>query len=129
MALGNKLTKQKVCDYLRKTGLFWETYGDGWFFTKPDWMKDWEKYSRTIFRVRTKYLVVPKMFELYKDGSVMTHYDCKNQITYNALPEKTLYELLDYYIEEYKKAIEPAPLKYKNYMEKQKLENIEKDFK
>lgn len=69
------------------------------------------------------------MFELYKDGSVMTHYDCKNQITYNALPEKTLYELLDYYIEEYKKAIGPAPLMYKNYIEKQKLENIEKDFK
>ena len=103
--LGNKLNKQNVCEYLRKTGLFYEQYGDGWFFTKPDWMQDWQKYTSTIFEVRTKYLVVPKMYELYKDGSVMTHYDCKNQITYNALPEKILYELLDYYIEEYKKAI------------------------
>ena len=129
MALGNKLTKKKVCEYLRKTGLFWEKYEDGWFFTKPDLMQDWQKYTCTIFEVRTKYLVVPKMFDLYKDGSVMTHYNRKNQITYNALPEKTLYELLDYYIEEYKKAIEPAPLMYKNYIEKQKLEKIEKDFK
>ena len=128
MELGNKLTKKKVCEYLRKTGLFCEKYEDGWFLTKPDWMQDWQKYTSTIFEVRTKYLVVPKMFELYKDGSVMTHYDSKNKITYNALPEKTLYELLDYYIEEYKKAIEPAPLMYKNYIEKQKLENIEKDF-
>lgn len=129
MELGNKLTKKKVCEYLRKTGLFWEEYENGWFFTKPDWMHDWQKYTCTIFEVRRKHLVVPKMYELYKDGSVMTHYDSKNKITYNALPEKTLYELLDYYIEEYKKAIEPAPLMYKNYIEKQKLENIEKDFK
>lgn len=126
--LGNKLTKQKVCDYLRKTNLFWEKYGDGWFFTKPDWMQDWQKYTSTIFEVRTKYLVLPKMFELDKDSSVRTHYDCNNQITYNALPEKTLYELLDYYIEEYKKAIEPAPLMYKNYIEKQKLDKMQKDF-
>ena len=69
------------------------------------------------------------MFDLYEDGSVMTYYDCKNKITYNALSEKTLYELLDYYIEEYKKVIEPAPLMYKKYIEKQKLENIGKDFK
>lgn len=128
MELGNKLTKKKVCEYLRKTGLFWEQYEDGWFLTKPDWMQDWQKYTSTIFEVRTKYLVVPKMFELYKDGSVMTHYDSKNKITYNALPEKNLYELLDYYIEEYKKAIEPAPLMYKNYIEKQKLDKMQKDF-
>lgn len=129
MALGNKLTKQKVCDYIRKTGLFWERYEDGWFMTKPDWMQDWENHSNTIFEVRTKYLVVPKDYSVYSDGSIGTGYNNKNQITYNALPEKTLYDLLDYYIEEYKKAIEPAPLMYKNYLEKQKLEKIEKDFK
>lgn len=127
--LGNKLTKQKVCDYIRKSGLFWEQYGDGWFFTKTDWMQNWKKYSSTIFEVRTKYLVVPKMYELYDDGTIMTHYDCKNQITYNALPEKNLYELLDYYIDKYKELIEPSKIMHKAFLEKQKLENIDKDFK
>ena len=129
MELGNKLTKKKVCEYIRKTGLFYERWSDGWFLTKPDWMQDWEKHAYTIFEVKTKYLVVPKCYRVYDDGSVGTDYNNKNQITYNALPEKTVYDILDYYIEEYKKAIEPAPLMYKNYMEKQKLENLEKDFK
>ncbi len=127
--LGNKLTKKQICDYIRKSGLFWEQYGDGWFFTKPEWMQNWKKYSSTIFEVRTKYLVVPKMYELYDDGTIMTHYDCKNQITYNALPEKNLYELLDYYIDKYKELIEPSKIMHKAFLEKQKLENIDKDFK
>lgn len=126
--LGNKLTKKQVCNYLSKTGLFGEYISDGWFFTKPEWMHDWKKHTCTIFEVRTKYLCVPKMYELYNDGTIMVHYDCNNQITYNALPEKTLYELLDYYIDEYKKLIKPAKLKYKAYMEKQKLDKMQKDF-
>ena len=57
--LGNKLTKQKVCKYIRQSGLFKETYEDGWFFTDPNWMKDCDEYRDTIFRVKTKYLTVP----------------------------------------------------------------------
>ncbi len=129
MALGNKLTKQKVCKYIRKCGLFEETYEDGWFRTKPYWMKDGENFSDTIFRIKTKYLTVPVNYRLCDDGCIDVDWDSKNNITYNAIPEEALYKLLDYYIDEYKKLIEPATLKYKAYLEKQKLEKIEKDFK
>lgn len=127
--LGNKLTKQKVCKYIRQCGLFKETYEDGWFRTNPSWMKDGENFSDTIFRIKTKYLTVPLNYSLCDDGSIDIDWDCKNHITYNAIPEEALYKLLDYYIDEYKKLIEPAKLKYKDYIEKQKLEKIEKDFK
>lgn len=127
--LGNKLTKQKVCKYIRKCGLFKETYEDGWFFTDPNWMKDGDEYRDTIFRVKTKYLTVPLNYTLCDDGCIDVDWDCKNNITYNAIPEEALYKLLDYYIDEYKKLIEPSKLKYKAYMEKQKLEKIDKDFK
>lgn len=64
--LGNKLTKQKVCDYLRKTGLFWEQYGDGWFFTKPDWMQDWQKYTCTILKYEQNTWLFPKCLSYIK---------------------------------------------------------------
>jgi hypothetical protein len=127
--LGNKLTKQKVCKYIRKCGLFNEPYETGWFRTKLAWMKDGENFSDTIFRIKTKYLTVPVNYRLCDDGCIDIDWDSKNNITYNAIPEEALYKLLDYYIDEYKKLIEPAKLKYKAYMEKQKLEKIEKDFK
>ena len=113
--LGNKLTKQKVCKYIRKCGLFVETYEDGWFRTNPSWMKDGENFSDTIFRIKTKYLTVPVNYRLSDDGCIDIDWDSKNN--------------LDYYIDEYKKLIEPAKLMYKAYLEKQKLEKIEKDFK
>lgn len=127
--LGNKLTKQKVCKYIRQSGLFKEPYEDGWFRTNPYWMKDGENFSDTIFRIKTKYLTVPVNYRLCDDGCIDIDWDSKNNITYNAIPEEALYKLLDYYIDEYKKLIEPATLKYKAYLEKQKLEKIEKDFK
>lgn len=127
--LGNKLTKQKVCKYIRQCGLFKETYEDGWFFTDPNWMKDGDEYRDTIFRVKTKYLTVPLNYTLCDDGCIDVYWDCKNNITYNAIPEEALYKLLDYYIDEYKKLIEPSKLKYKAFLEKQKLEKIDKDFK
>ena len=127
--LGNKLTKQKVSKYIRQCGLFKETYEDGWFFTDPNWMKDGDEYRDTIFRVKTKYLTVPLNYTLCDDGCIDVDWDCKNNITYNALPEDALYKLLDYYIDEYKKLIEPSKLKYKAFLEKQKLEKIDKDFK
>lgn len=127
--LGNKLTKQKVCKYIRQCGLFKETYEDGWFFTDQNWMKDCDEYRDTIFRVKTKYLTVPLNYRLCDDGCIDVDWDCKNNITYNAIPEETLYKLLDYYIDEYKKLIEPSKIKYKAFLEKQKLEKIEKDFK
>lgn len=127
--LGNKLTKQKVCKYIRQSGLFKEPYEDGWFFTDPNWMKDSDEYRDTIFRVKTKYLTVPLNYTLYEDGCIDVDWDCKNNITYNAIPEETLYKLLDYYIDEYKKLIEPAKVMHKAFLEKQKLEKIEKDFK
>lgn len=127
--LGNKLTKQKVCKYIRQSGLFKEPYETGWFFTAPSWMNADDEYSDTIFRVKSKYLTVPLNYRLCDDGYIDIDWDSKNNITYNAIPEEALYKLLDYYIDEYKKLIEPAKLKYKAYMEKQKLEKIEKDFK
>ena len=63
MALGNKLTKQKVCKYIRQSGLFKETYEDGWFSTNSYWMKDGENFSDTIFRVKSKYLTVPLIID------------------------------------------------------------------
>lgn len=126
--LGNKLTKQKVCKYIRQCGLFKEPYENGWFLTNPSWMKDGENFSDTIFRIKTKYLIVPLNYRLCDDGSIDIYWDCKNKITYNALPEEALYKLLDYYIDEYKKLIEPATLKYKAYIEKQKLDKMQKDF-
>jgi hypothetical protein len=92
-------------------------------------MKDSDEFSDTIFRIKTKYLTVPLNYRLRDDGCIAIDWDCKNNITYNAIPEEALYKLLDYYIDEYKKLIEPAKLKYKAYIEKQKLENIKKDFK
>lgn len=127
--LGNKLTKQEVCKYIRQSGLFKETYEDGWFFTDPNWMKDCDEYRDTIFCVKTKYLTVPLNYTLCDDGCIDVDWDCKNNITYNAIPEEALYKLLDYYIDEYKKLIEPSKVKYKAFLEKQKLEKIEKDFK
>jgi hypothetical protein len=127
--LGNKLSKEKVCKYIRKCGHFTETYETGWFRTKLEWMKDGENFSDTIFRIKTKYLVVPVGYRLSDDGCIDIDWDSKNQITYNAIPEEALYKLLDYYIDEYEKLIEPAKLMYKAYMEKQKLEKIDKDFK
>ena len=127
--LGNKLTKEKVCKYIRKCGLFKEPYETGWFSTNPSWMKDGENFSDAIFRIKTKYLTVPVNYRLCDDGCIDVDWDSKNNIIYNAIPEEALYKLLDYYIDEYKKLIEPAKLKYKAYMEKQKLENIDKDFK
>lgn len=120
--LGNKLTKEKVCKYIRKFGLFVETYETGWFRTNPSWMKDGKNFSDTIFRIKTKYITVPVNYRLCDDGCIDIVWDSKNNITYNAIPEEDLYKLLDYYIDEYKKLIEPATLKYKAYMEKQKLE-------
>ena len=126
--LGNKLTKQNVCKYIRQCGLFKETYETGWFRTNPYWMKDGENFSDTIFRVKAKYLTVPVNYRLCDDGCIDIDWDCKNNITYNAIPEENLYKILDYYIDEYKKLIEPATLIYKTYIENQKLENIKKDF-
>lgn len=126
--LVNKLTKQKVCKYIRQSGHFKEPYEDGWFFTNPSWMKEGEDFNYTIFRVNTKYLTVPLNYRLCDDGCIDIDWDCKNNITYNALPEEALYKLLDYYIDEYKKLIEPATLKYKAYIEKQKLDKMQKDF-
>lgn len=127
--LGNKLTKQKVCKYIRQSGLFKEPYENGWFRTNPYWMKDGENFSDTIFRIKPKYLTLPVNYRLFDDGCIDIDWDSKNNITYNAIPEEALYKILDYYIDEYKKLIEPATLKYKAYLEKQKLEKIEKDFK
>ena len=128
MALGNKLTKQKVCKYIRQSGLFKETYEDGWFSTNSYWMNTDDEYSDTIFCVKSKYLTVPLNYRLCDDGSIDIDWDCKNNITYNAIPEEALYKLLDYYIDEYKKLIEPAKLKYKAYIEKQRLKKMKKDF-
>ena len=127
--LGNKLSKQKVCKYIRQCGLFKEPYEDGCFRTDPYWIKDGENFSDTILLVKTNYLTVPLNYRLCEDGSIYIDWYSKNIITYNAIPEETLYKLLDYYIDEYKKMIEPAKLMYKKYLEKQKLEKIEKAFK
>ena len=125
--IGNKLTKKELCTYIRKTGLFQEPYEDGWFFTNPTWLKD-DEGCETIFRVKNKYIMIPEKITARYDGVINVERNTNNQIPYNMLPQKMLFELLDICFNEYKKEAEKAPLLYKLYLEKQKLENIKKDF-
>lgn len=118
MLIGNKLTKKKLQDYVRKTAgnLFFEEYKTGEFSLKnPNPKYAWAT-AEPILDVKDKYITYP--IEIEFDGDTWNNdWSQEYHLNYHIIPEKMVYEIINLIILDVKKCIAES-----------KKTNINKDF-
>lgn len=118
MLIGNNLTKRQLQDYVRKTAgnLFFDEYNTGEFSLKnPNPNYVWND-AEPILDVKDKYITYP--IEIEFDGDTWNNdWSKAYRLNYHIIPEKMVYEIINYIILNVKKCIAES-----------KKTNINKDF-
>lgn len=128
MLLGNKFNKDDIKNYIATHSDLLNMW-DGWFYIPYIPLDRNESpmptFTTTVFGIKEHYLEFPEDFYIVNETcNVYTNFNKARKIDFNVLPEKMVFELIDYYIAEYEKYKLKAEEKRKEYYEKQKLNTI-----
>ena len=126
MLLGNKLNKDDIKKYISTNSDLINLWSD-WFYIPyiPLDSKECPTYTSAMFGIKSHYLEFPDDFYIVNETcNVYANFNKARKIDFNVLPEKMVFELIDYYLAEYKKYKLKADEKRKEYYEKQKLNTI-----